>query len=139
MRSFIVTHKETGATLLFNYNLNGFLIGFKTDFVVKEATVTYFKEHFPFTVDGLNHYKTLQMFKVDELLQDLSFEAFWNTYAHKVGNKARAEKLWNALSDNARAKALNYIRTYNNYLLQNQGIQKLYPETYLNQKRYNNE
>lgn len=139
MKKYLVTHKKNGKTMLFSFDLNGFLIAFKTDLNMNDATVDYFKKQFPFKLSELDHYKQSNLFKVDELEQDLSFNAFWNTYARKVGNKSRAEKLWKGLKDTQKAKALNYIKTYDNHLIMNQGITKLYPETYLSQKRFDNE
>jgi hypothetical protein len=139
MLTYLVTHKKTNKQMLFKYDLNGFLIVFKTNINMNDATVDYFKKEFPFKVSELNHYKASKIFRVDEVKQDLSFKAFWDSYSHKVGNKPRAEKLWNALKDLEKAKALSYIAKYNDFLLNNQGIQKLYPETYLNQKRFDNE
>jgi hypothetical protein len=139
MKNYLVTYKKTGKTMLFKFDLNGFLIAFETTFTLNRSTYHYFKKHFPFEVDDLQHFKAAAEFKVDELLQDLSFQSFWNTYDRKVGNKSRSQKLWKGLNDTEKAKALNYIKTYDNFLVMNQGIQKLYPETYLSQKRFNNE
>lgn len=137
--TYLVYYKETGKKLLFKYNLNGRLIAFKTDVEMTTAASDYLKKYFPFRVEDLNFYRTHKAFRVEKLEADLTFDNFWNTYANKVGNKARAQKLWNALSEVQRAKALSYIKTYNNILLQQPGVQKLYPETYLNQKRFDNE
>lgn len=66
---------------------------------------------------------------------DLSFEVFWKKYDYKVGNKQRTEKLWNTLSDAEKVSALRAVPFYNNFL----GIKRLdkaYPETWLNQKRF---
>jgi hypothetical protein len=76
-----------------------------------------------------------QLKKIEE---DLSFESFWERYNHKVGNKKRAERLWNQLSKKEKAKAMAFLKRYESYLNQNPGIAKLYPETYLNQQRWNN-
>lgn len=138
MTNYLITHKKTKATLLFTYDLKGFLIAFKCNFSMDEAKVKYIKKTLPMRVAEVTNYKA-DGFLVQELKQDISFNAFWNAYAHKVGNKSRAEKLWNALTDIEKAKALNYISVYNNFLIENQGIQRLYPETYLSQKRFNNE
>lgn len=139
MATYQVTHKKTSKIMLFKYDLNGFLTEFKTDLNLNDATVTYFNTTFPFKVTQLDHFKQSDVFKVEQLQQDLSFNAFWNAYSYKVGNKTRAEKLWNALKDTDKAKAFSYLKTYANYLLLNPSIQKLYPETYLSQKRFNNE
>ena len=136
--SYLVTHKQTGKTMLFTYDLNGLLTAFKLDFNMTASTVEFYRQNFPFTLGDLAYFKQNAQFRVDILQQDLSFDNFWKTYNNKVGNKPRAEKLWNALTDNDKAKALNYIRQYDNHLILNQGLTKLYPETYLNQKRFNN-
>jgi hypothetical protein len=67
---------------------------------------------------------------------DLSFDAIWNKYNYKVGNKSRAEKLWNTLNDAERTKVFASLSRYNYYLKQKPQIEKLYLETYLSQKRY---
>ena len=139
MKKFLVTHKKNGKTLLFTYNLNGFLVAFKTDLNINDATVNYFNTTFPFKIAQLDHFKTSEMFRVEEIQQELSFKVFWDTYAYKNGNKNRAEKLWNALPEIEKSKAMNYIRKYHNFLLLNPSKDTLYPETYLFQKRYDNE
>lgn len=139
MINYLVTHIKNGKTMLFTFDLNGFLIAFKTDLKMSEATVNYFNANFPFKISQIDHFKTTGHFRVEVLQQDLSFTAFWNAYSYKVGNKARAEKLWKALKDTDKAKAISYIKRYNNNLLLTPGIQRLYPETYLSQKRFNNE
>lgn len=69
---------------------------------------------------------------------DLSFQKFWDRYDYKVGKKKRAERLWKALSKDNKVKALQHLKKYNYHLAQNPHIQRLYPETYLNQERWNN-
>lgn len=66
---------------------------------------------------------------------DLSFTAFWNAYNYKVGDKSRSEKLWNKLSESEKVTALKAIPAYN-YFLNTKKLDKTYPETWLNQKRF---
>lgn len=66
---------------------------------------------------------------------DLSFEKFWNAYAYKVGDKNRSEKLWNKFSDAEKITALKVIPIYNLFL-RTKNLDKAYPETWLNQKRF---
>lgn len=66
---------------------------------------------------------------------DLSFERFWNTYAYKVGDKSRTEKLWNKFTEAEKTTALKIIPVYNAFL-QRKNLDKAYPETWLNQKRF---
>jgi hypothetical protein len=66
---------------------------------------------------------------------DLSFATFWQKYNYKVGDKARAEKLWNKLSESERVTALKSILHYNKFL-QIKKLDKAYAETWLSQKRF---
>lgn len=74
-----------------------------------------------------------------EIPTDLSFEAFWNQYGHKQGDKSRAQKLWKLLSDEDKVAALGAIKRYKNYLLAHPAQECLYPQTYLNQRRWEND
>lgn len=74
---------------------------------------------------------------VQPIEEDLSFESFWERYDLKVGKKDRAKKLWAQLSDLDKHKALKVIPKYNNWLIE-KNINKVYPETYLAQRRFEN-
>jgi hypothetical protein len=69
---------------------------------------------------------------------DLSFEKFIDIYQYKRGNLVRAKKLHGKLSDHERILALGFIRklkaTY-----ERERKEMPYPETYLSQKRWENE
>jgi hypothetical protein len=79
------------------------------------------------------------IFKIETVPVDTSFEAFWNAYTYKVGNIPRVKKLWENLSNHEQILAIQTIKKYNAWLAKNTGVQKLYAETYLNQKRWENE
>lgn len=77
--------------------------------------------------------------KVAEIPVELTFEVFWNAYGNKVGNKARCEKLWATLTEEDKALCLQSIRAYRFYLANNTTQRQAYPETYLAQRRFENE
>lgn len=79
-----------------------------------------------------------QTVKVTELETDLSFEAFWDLYDYKVGNKIRARKHWEQLDDATRAMAIQKVKEYNFYMA-HKTHDKVFPERWLSQKRYENE
>jgi hypothetical protein len=79
------------------------------------------------------------IFKIETVPVDTSFEAFWNAYTYKVGNIPRVKKLWENLSNHEQILAIQTIKKYNAWLAKNTAVQKLYAETYLNQKRWENE
>lgn len=78
-------------------------------------------------------------FSVFEIEQDLSFDHFWEVFDNKVGNRKRARKLWDALTDQQRIAVFINIRKYKYFLSINTNQQQLYPETYLSQERWTNE
>lgn len=69
---------------------------------------------------------------------DASFERFWNLYGKKVGNKAGVEKKWGKLSWDERVMAMGCIPRMRRYYEQ-KGLDLPYPETYINQRRWENE
>jgi hypothetical protein len=68
---------------------------------------------------------------------DLTFNAFWNQYNYKMGNKARVCKKWDELPEEDRIQALAFIRRYKNWC-DRKKIEYCFPETYLNQRRWEN-
>ena len=76
--------------------------------------------------------------RIDLVPDNLTFEHFWNSYGNKVGDKKRTQKLWDNLPDSDRVAALAKIKAYDIWLSKNT-IAKVYPETYLSQRRWEND
>lgn len=94
----------------------------------------------PKTTNELNDRKTKSklLCTITPVETDLSFEAFWDLYDYKVGNKDRARKHWNALDDATKALAMKKVKEYKFYMAhQTHGI--IFAERWLSQKRYENE
>lgn len=68
---------------------------------------------------------------------NISFCDFWDLYDKKVGDKEKIEKKWNNLKDSDRLAAITYIPKYKE--AQPNKKFRLNPETFLNQKGWNNE
>lgn len=68
---------------------------------------------------------------------NIVFDVFWNLYNKKVGSKSKCEKKWNKLKDVERQKIVD---TLPNFLagIKDKQFQP-FPETYLNQARWNDE
>jgi hypothetical protein len=77
--------------------------------------------------------------KMESVPTDLSFEAFWNAYGNKIGKKTRSQELWKLLSDADKQAALIGVKKYKQWKHQNPSVQMLYPETFLSQRRFENE
>ena len=89
-------------------------------------------------VAAFNHWKAVGCeIKIVSTI-DVSFEAFWNTYAYKVGNKSRVQKKWNLLPEKERILAIGAIARYKRFA-ESKRIERVYPETYIDQHRWENE
>lgn len=67
-----------------------------------------------------------------------TFERFWNAYGYKVGNKARVQKKWEKLPEGERVLAMAAIPRYRRFA-EGKKIELAYPETYIDQRRWENE
>jgi len=65
------------------------------------------------------------------------FEAFWDLYDKKVGERNKLEKKWESLTDDERQKAMQHIPSYK--LAQPDKKFRKDPSTYLNNKSFNDE
>lgn len=77
--------------------------------------------------------------KMEAVPTDLSFDAFWNAYNNKVGKKTRSQELWKLLTDADKQAALIGVKKYKIWKGLNPSVQMLYPETFLSQRRFENE
>ena len=69
---------------------------------------------------------------------DLSFLKFWNAYGFKRGNIERTKKLWEKITEADKIIALGFVNKLK-AVYEKEGKQMPYPETYLSQKRWENE
>jgi len=140
-KAFIVTVKGKGNQFFYRFFENGFIESYfhNTSYDPGDEAQNVIKKYFPFHISQMDVFRHSKGVTVKEVTPDLSFKKFWDAYGHKQGKKARAERLWKQLSLAEKAKAMAYIRTYDNFLYMNKGIAKAYPETYLSQKRWENE
>ena len=75
--------------------------------------------------------------KVNEKKINIDFPIFWNLYDLKKGDKEKIEKKWNALTDEIREKIMIHIPKYK--IEQPEKKYRKHPETYLNNKSWNDE
>ncbi len=140
MLTLALTSKKFEGQILFKYNLNGYLISFEVQAELDEAQLLYFYKLLPWTKSKLYSMQSLpgNEITITEIPADLSFEVFWNRYNNKVGKKNKVKQIWENLPEATRVKVLVSITYYNQWLVKT-GFAKCYPETYLNQERYENE
>jgi len=140
MLTLALTSKKFNGQILFKYNLNDYLISFEVQADLDESQLIYFYKFLPWTRSKLFAMQSLpgNEITITEIPDDLSFEAFWNRYNYKVGKKNKVKHIWDNLPEATRVKVLQSV-TYYNAWLSKTGYNKCYPETYLNQERYENE
>lgn len=138
MKNYILTFIGFNASMLLSYNEKEHCIEWSLNGDLPHDKYVKLVQHFPWRIDRLQEWGKKPNISVRESEPDLSFENFWNVFDNKVGNKARTLKKWEKMKKSERAAALAYLPKYESHLATNPGISKLYPETYLNQQRWNN-
>lgn len=142
MEKYTITiKKQSTAVAVAGYDENGVccMVRIETPGLTKEQAGWLLKTVPAAEADLPVLEQTLQFVKVERHPTDLSFNAFWDAYAYKVGKRERAMKLWAGMSDADKTKCLRSIPRYNQWLASKFNMERLYPETYLHQARYNNE
>ena len=100
---------------------------------VKESKVKKSKEENKNTL-SIPSEKTIK--KITNASDDLEFMAFYNRYNHKKG-KDQAFKAWKKLNKADRIEAFEKVEHYFSTI--KEGISKVHPSTYLNNKRWTDE
>lgn len=137
---YILTAKQIKNNILVEFTGEGLLC--KMEISEEDATekfVRWFLQRLPWHEKAMSEKNYQGLLNIEPVPEDLSFDAFWNSYKHKIGKKGRAMNIWGSLSDPVRAKALAGIRRYDGYLATKRGIEKAYPETYLSNKYWESE
>jgi uncharacterized protein YdaU (DUF1376 family) len=68
---------------------------------------------------------------------NIAFDIFWNLYNKKVGSKNKCQKKWNKLKNDQRQKIIDTLPVFLAGIKDKQF--QPFPETYLNQERWNDE
>lgn len=136
MRRYAVTSPNFEGEMIFGYDSEGVLKYYENNAELQTEHLIWLSRNFPFSDVDLP--KIVKTGKIKEIT-DLSFERIWKDYAFKVGNKARAEKLWYKLSESERIAVFESLSKYKYYLRTHQGLMQAYLETYLSQRRWENE
>ena len=137
MVTYLFTHPSLKGKILFKYDF-GRIKGFEIDGEPTEGQLHFIMDRFPINELDLQFFHHDSKGTLKKIETDLSFDTFWNSYNYKVGNKKRAEKLYEALSDADKAEALRVIPIYDQFLAIKKNQDKLYAETYLSQRRFEN-
>jgi len=135
MRKYVVTSKFFEGEMVYGYNSEGILVFFENKAELQTEHLNWLFKNFPVVDNQLP--KTFPKSKITEAT-DLTFEAFWEAYAYKVGDKRAAAKAWRQLGESERLAIFEHLPKYN-YHLKTTGVGKAYPSTFLNQRRWENQ
>ncbi len=136
-QKYLMTSK-TGVQIEFGYDGNGRLVEFRLTSELEEIHHKWLIDRLPFTMEDLDKLGKVPSVTITEIPLDLSFEAFYNKYEFKLGDRKKAEKLWKALSTADRTLAIQKIPAYK-YHVKTAGIGTLHAERYISQERFKNE
>lgn len=138
MNKYLLTFNEKRGFASFEFDEEGYLIDFSIKAELTKDQHYWLLIKMPIKEDEIQgKLGSVKNTRLELIPPDLSFEAFWQEYNYKTGNKSRSEKLWNELSDDDKIKVFNHMPRYR-YHMKTTGIQQAYPETFLSQRRFEN-
>ncbi|MFC0182765.1 hypothetical protein ACFFJX_09395 [Pseudarcicella hirudinis] len=128
IRKFVYTSSHIEGEVVAGFDKETQLLVF---FDLRNAELTFeqhvaFMQSFPRCLDELEQlvYKDPANRRIIEIEENLTFEQFWERYAHKqLSNKKRTQVKWNKMTEAERLKAFLFIPKYE-HLVMKQGIQK---------------
>ncbi len=127
-----------------------FIAKYYPKIIINQDLKDFFYENFDYSID----FKNKQVFKqvIEQTLElyinenednngdssnKIDFEIFWNLYDKKVGEKNKIKRKWNKLSLSDQNSVLGHVDKYK--LAQPEKQFRKNPETYLNNKSWNDE
>lgn len=129
---------QNGSVWVFKYNLNGILVYFNVlegELSEKQQDFLYPQGKFPWRELHIKDWSKLYKTAIIEVGErDISFEALWNLYNHKV-KRVEAEKQFNKLKEQDILLCFLSIAGYNKYL-QKKGTAKAHLSTFINQRYF---
>lgn len=140
MRKYMLTKPTISGEMLVTYNEEGDLIKWELNADLTPIQRHWFATHAPLNMSMLTEIVGFTEMTMTEVTvtPDLTFAYFWDAFNNKVGDKRRAEKLWNKLSDGEKMAAISAIPRYYRYLSVNTYLSPTHPATWLHQRRWEN-
>lgn len=139
MTIYEIYSKRNDCSFQFKYGVKGILIGFDiTEERELDGEALAGILNIGLTEKKFLYYTKNKSIPVVKILQDISFDNFWNTYNYKEGgSKKKAEAAFLKLSEKDKSAALNYIQKYKR-IKAKEGTALAYATTYINGQLWNN-
>lgn len=141
-RTFVIQSTLLTGELKYTYNPDGLLIGFHVEAELSAESLTKILQNLPLTqsqfdflVESRRKAGTLK--SVIELKETYDFDRFYAAYPRKLA-KADAQKAFQKLKDFEQIKATEQIKAYKKQCDKDK-VSYLYPATYLNSRRWDDE
>lgn len=135
---FLLTSSAFTGQLTFVYNENEVLTGYINDADMTDGQFAYLFCKFPFSIALLEELAKGDTVTLTRVIEEVTFDQFYETYGYKM-DRQQALKAWEKLSAADQIRAYEAIPAYNHYLLKNGHIQRLYPASYLNGRKFEND
>lgn len=143
LTTYTIKSRNSPNVWQFKYHLNGNLAEFKIlEGNLTEVQVQWLRDkgYFPFYEAEVKEWqsKLKANFEITIGEPDLSFEALWLMYDHKV-SKADAIKSFKKLKEGEVIQCFMAVPKYLDWLKRNPGIGKLHLATFINKRRFEDE
>lgn len=137
MKKYILASDYFTGSVIFGFNLAGWLVYFSNDAEFTEDrqySWLFDLERFPIRIEQIAKLASKVKGTLKEVPADLSFDTFWDKYDKKI-NRKRCEPMWKKLSEANKMQAIMNIKPYDAYLGRT-GIGKAHAENYLSKEYY---
>ncbi|MDM8176863.1 hypothetical protein QT327_21350 [Olivibacter sp. 47] len=135
MKKFVLTSPKFMGSIQFWYNEIDLLINYTNETDLDETGHKWMLGNLPEHLSMLDGLKAKIKGNINELPPDLTFEAFYEPYSHKV-QKKRALALWNKMNDESKLAAIFSVKPYLAYLQRVKWRNQADPDTYLRNAMY---
>lgn len=139
MSSVLIQSPKFQGEIELKFNPDGWLVSFEIRAQLDAVQYAYFRDILPVHLSEVTEKYAKSSVSISYHNTELTFEMFWNTYKYKVGNKNRARKLWDSYTEAEKLSALTFVEKYDRFLAAKRNMEKCYPETYLHQRRWDNQ
>lgn len=137
LTTYKVTFKETKDEWLFQYRPDGIIYSF-TNIKGSRILKLFASYQFPERKDMMEQWtKFKSTVTIELMLEDYSFDAFWEKYNLKV-KREPSQKAFEKLSLVDKIKCFVKLKDYDAHLTKT-GVAKAHLVTWINQKRFNDE
>lgn len=133
MRKFLLTSRKDSRQIVYTYNDAGELVGIELLGQPSTEQRRWAFSFIPFNMPVLQK-EPFSLLNISELVEDLSFDVFWERYGYKV-KRQRAEEVWEKMKDADKILALLAIPRYKRHI-QQRNISQAHPDRWLKDRRW---